>query len=247
LTTTIFPTATQTVTACNPNSTDLSQSCVYLRVEGADNTIFEGYIVSGPVNVTTPSGGTHLCDGTNNGANAIPGGTCTSALNEASIEAGFPFDGTFDSQVDDLFITSISDSTETSTEFWALLLNYQFTPGSGCQQEASEGAVVLWAFNAFDLVDFLRASTSSTVSSPDTASVPVAIVAGTPFTIFVTNGSDGTPVSGAAIAGQTTDANGEATLIIADPGTYQFKATKAGSLRSNFVNVIVVAASIGQR
>jgi hypothetical protein len=66
---------------------------VNLRIEGRDKTIFEGPIVTRGHNVTVPSRGTVHCDGTNFGANPIPGPTCTSALDDASKKYKFPWDG----------------------------------------------------------------------------------------------------------------------------------------------------------
>ena len=66
---------------------------VNLRIEGAEKTIFEGTVLTRGHNVTTASGGTHICDGTNNGANPTPGPTCTSALDNAAKEHRFTFDG----------------------------------------------------------------------------------------------------------------------------------------------------------
>ena len=66
---------------------------VNLRIEGAEETIFEGTVLTKGHNVTTPSGGLHQCDGTNNDANPSPGPTCTSALDDASKMNSFPFDG----------------------------------------------------------------------------------------------------------------------------------------------------------
>ena len=45
--------------------------------------------------MTTPSGGNHYCDGTNDNLNAnpLPGLTCTSAFDDASTAAHFTFDG----------------------------------------------------------------------------------------------------------------------------------------------------------
>ena len=66
---------------------------VNLRIEGAEKTIFEGSVTTIGHNVTTASGGTHMCDGTNNAANPTPGPTCTSALASAAKVHKFDFDG----------------------------------------------------------------------------------------------------------------------------------------------------------
>lgn len=79
------------------NVSDIPQSnqltLVHLRIEGRDKTIFERPIFTKGHNVTTVSGGTHHCDGTNLGANVQPGPTCTSALDDAARHEHFSWDG----------------------------------------------------------------------------------------------------------------------------------------------------------
>ncbi|KAJ1325526.1 hypothetical protein MN608_08719 [Microdochium nivale] len=60
----------------------------------SEGTIFEDCIASGPKDIT-PSGRTHSCDGTNNGANPSPGGTLTTQIDAAGLRDGFGFDGTY--------------------------------------------------------------------------------------------------------------------------------------------------------
>jgi len=202
---------------------------VNLRIEGSTTTIYEGTIQDYPLTITTPSGGTHLCDGTNNGANPTPGPTCTGALAIASSMYGFTFDGTFDSAFDDYFITCIGPDCETATEFWGLLLDYQFTAVGGCQQEVSTGQDILWAFNAFNADYFLE------LSGPNEAFV------GQPTTFTVIDGSSGTPIDGADLGGYgTTGAGGTGTITFSSPGTYTFKATYPDSIRSNALTVVVL-------
>ncbi|MCJ1282271.1 hypothetical protein MMC26_001594 [Xylographa opegraphella] len=201
---------------------------VNLRIEGT-NTIYEAPIFSGPRNVTTPSGGTHLCDGTNDAANPTPGNTCTDALDAASKLLRFPFDGTYDAEFQDFFITSIGGTTETATEFWGLLLNYQFTPVGGCQQEVKPGDHVLWAFNAFNAAYFLKAE-------PEV----VAILPGKSAVVTVTDGTTGVPVAGAEFAGQLTNAQGQVTVTGKKPGVNVYKATRSDSIRSNAVVVTII-------
>jgi hypothetical protein len=225
----LLPTALLSIVFASPlniRATNTPQ-IINLRIEGADSTIYEGPILTKGHNVTTPSGGTHHCDGTNNNANPTPGATCTSALSDASKLAHFPFDGTFDTAFDDFFITSIGDSTQTATEFWGLLLDYQFTPVGGCQQEVETGAQVLWAFNAFNAVHFLK------LTGPNLA------VKGKPFTVTVVDGSTGLPVAGATVAGATTNSTGQAVITPAKLGLESLKAQKSDSIRSNALEVIV--------
>jgi hypothetical protein len=229
---------------------------VNLRIEGKTDTIFEGTIVTNAEDVTTPSGGTHKCDGTNDGANLKPNGTCTTALQDAARQSGFSFDGwvvtfspteslswlrdfrTFDSQFDDFFITAIGDSAETATQFWGLLLNYQFTPVGGCQQEVAVGDDVLWAFDAFNKSYFLELSVSSQAT---------AVVGGhASFTVI--DGTTGIPIAGAVVAvvgdtsgseTATTDASGVAVITFVSSGAKSFKASRDDSIRSDAIQITV--------
>lgn len=200
---------------------------VYLRVEGASTTIFEGWVTTVPHYITTASGGTHLCDGLNNHANANPGPTPTDALDDASNIGGFTFDGTFDAASQDYFIQTIGPDASTPTQFWGLLVNDKFTPVSGCQFEIKDGDQVLWAYNAFNANHFLA------LTGPSSATTNV------PFKVTVTDGSTGQPIQGATVGGQTTAADGTATLTEATPGIVSLKATAPNSIRSNALAVDV--------
>ncbi|MCJ1359875.1 MAG: hypothetical protein MMC33_009878 [Icmadophila ericetorum] len=87
-----------------------------LRIEGVTSTIYEAPILSSPRFITTASGGTHLCDGTNYGANLYSGNTPTDALDAASQIADFTYDAIWQAQFDDFFIMQIADSAETATQ-----------------------------------------------------------------------------------------------------------------------------------
>ncbi|KAI4201419.1 MAG: hypothetical protein LQ350_003257 [Teloschistes chrysophthalmus] len=199
-----------------------------LRIEGLTNTIYEAPIYSGPRNITTPSGGTHRCDGTNFGANPTAGNTCTDALDAASKLLKFSYDGTYSDAFDDYFITSISTSTQTATQFWGLLLNYQFTQVGGCQQEVKPGDQVLWAFDAFSKSYFLKVTPNV-----------IAVKKGESKTVTVTDGTTGVPIANATIDGVTTDANGKATLVFPKLGVFDYKAERSDSIRSNALYVVV--------
>lgn len=49
------------VAVANPQGSSIGQ-LVRLRIEGAENTIFEGVVQTKPRNLTTESGGTHHCE-----------------------------------------------------------------------------------------------------------------------------------------------------------------------------------------
>jgi hypothetical protein len=147
-----------TVTCSNTSPSPSSNAL--LRIEGNDSegTIFEGCIVSSPRQVTTPSGSTHQCDGTNNSANPSPGTTPTDQIDEAAKRIGFTYDGSYDNTFSDYFITRIGQLSQTSTQFWGLLRNEQFTPVGGCQQIVGNGDRTLWAFDVFNKAYILKVS-----------------------------------------------------------------------------------------
>ena len=205
-----------------------SSSLVNLRIEGLTNTIYEAPIFSGPRNITTASGGTHPCTGTNLNANPNPGNTPTDALDAASKLLNFPYDATYSTTFEDYFITSIDGTTQTSTQFWALLLNYEFTTVGGCQQEVGPGDHVLWAFDGFNKHTILKVS-------PDRLVARV----GQTRSVSVIDGATGNPISGALIDGVTTDADGKATLSFSRRGVFEYKATRDDSIRSNALYVVV--------
>ncbi|KAJ7686305.1 hypothetical protein B0H17DRAFT_1072243 [Mycena rosella] len=200
---------------------------VNLRIEGANDTIFEGTVVTMGHNITTASGGTNHCDGTNDGANEFPGPTCTSALADAAVANRFQWDATLFTEFDDYFIISIGDTTETATQFWGLLLNFRFTPVGGCQQEVKENDDILWAFDAFNAQHFLK------LDGPTKAKEGVLA------TFVVTDGMTGESIEGATVDGKTTGVDGTVVITFRARGKHGLKATLEGSIRSNEVNVKV--------
>jgi hypothetical protein len=140
----------------------------------------------------------------------------------------FYYYSTFSTEFDDFFITSIGGNTQTSTEFWGILLNFEFTPVGGCQQQVKHNDDILFAFNAFNANFFLK------LTGPATAHH------GVPVTLTVTDGQTGNPVAGATVDGVTTDASGHATVTFAHIGAQHLKATKADAIRSNQLTVLVI-------
>ncbi|CAE6509518.1 unnamed protein product [Rhizoctonia solani] len=208
-----------------------SKISVYVRIEGSTSTIFEGTVSTQGRDVKTASGGTHHCDGTNNGQNPVPGPTCTSALADVAALSGIiTWDGTWDSNFDDFFVTRIGGTSQSSTQFWGLLLNWQFSPVGGCQQQVAAGDTILWAFDAYSKTFFLK------LDGPSTAKV------GVPVQVRVTDGPSGTNISGATIAGypsSISDNNGYTTVTFTSAGTKKIKAQRSDSLRSNALAITV--------
>lgn len=172
-----------------------------------------------------------MCDGTNNGANPSQGTTPIDQLDAAASLNSFSYDGTWSSAYDDFFITSIGASTQTSTQFWGLLVNDQYSPVGGCQMEVESGDRTLWAFDAFSKDHFLKVTPDYAVAEAGSGSVTVTTI----------DGEYGGVISGVSIAGQMSDNYGHVSILIpSEPGCYQFKATKSGSIRSNAFYLTVV-------
>ena len=219
------PVALILLTACAPAAL-AAPAAVTVRVEGARSTTFEGPVTTDGLTVTTQSGGTHDCDGTNGGQPGPPGPTATSALDDAARLGPFTWDATFNASFDDFLITRIGPDPQTTTQFWGLRVNGQPATVGGCQARIRAGDEVLWAYDDFGKVPLrLRGPGSATVSQP--------------VRVQVTDAADGSAERGATVGGAPTGSDGVATLRFATPGVYRLKAERAGSIRSNALSLCV--------
>jgi len=204
---------------------------VYLRIEGRDRTLFERYVLTTGHIVTTALGGTHECDGTNNGAHTTPGATIVSAIDDAVST----WDGDYDKSIRDYKITSIENQLEEGDERWRLLIGYGIRE-RGCQSQVVADDHVLVAFGDVNVDTFLKMK-----ADRKTVDVNGKVV----FT--VTNGVNGKPVKGANIVPlplnggtkHTTDDNGKATIPFTSADKYKYKAEMDGAIRSNVVVIRV--------
>lgn len=216
-----------------------TSTLINLRIEGLATTIFEGTIRTTGHNVTTPSGGTHKCDGTNFGANPSPGATITSALDDASRRSRggnrFTWDATWFDSFEDFFITRVGQDTQTDTAFWGLLVDWQFTDVGGCQQRVTaQDEDVLIAYDAFGKQYFLKMELVTTGRIERDEEVQVR----------VTDGVTGVVVPGAVVEGSdgveaVVDAEGLATVSWGTRGKKALKASHPDAVRSNKVVVKV--------
>lgn len=90
------------------------------------------------------------------------------------------------------------------------------------------GDQILIAYDAFNAQRYLRLSSASYYTK-----------VGKPVIITVTNGTAQTPVEGATVNGQTTDANGKVTLTFTSSGLMKLKAEKLNAIRSNAIVIFV--------
>jgi len=205
-----------------------------LRIEGRDTTIFEGFVLSSPHSVTTPSGGTHQCQGNN----LNPGITPTNLIDDASAICSFDYDGFYSFSVPDYFITRIASTSQVGNQVWGLLANNKYTNAGGCGYIAKPGDETLWAFDVNNKRNVLAVTPKAATLAPG-QSLAVNVQGINP------NSGAPSAANGASIfGGQLTDASGNTVYTVpvgTPPGTYRFKATRSDSIRSNAIVITVTS------
>lgn len=209
---------------------------VDLRVEGSDATLFEDAVTTDAKTIDLGDG-SHPCDGTNLGANPVPGPTMTSALDDARAAGGLSWTGSWNPGFEDFSVDTISSpfgshSNDTvSVRFWGYALNYAFPSVGGCQQAVQTGDQVLFVYDAFG-------KPMLELTGPED---PI-VRAGDVVALTVTDGATGDPVAGASIDGATgvTGADGRLGATFSALGaTSLIKARLDGSVRSNAIQLCV--------
>ncbi|MFJ8006210.1 DUF4430 domain-containing protein [Streptomyces fagopyri] len=122
---------------------------VDLRVEGPDGLLFKGKIRTKGHEVTTATGGTHRCDGTNGGINPSAVPTPTAALDDAARKRHFTWDGTWFASFDDYSVDTIKNVSGGASAYWNISVNGTSTPVGGCQFKLEPGDAVAFTWTAF--------------------------------------------------------------------------------------------------
>lgn len=140
---------------------------------------------------------------------------------------------TYSESFDDLFITTIGPDTAKENEYWAIILNFQYTPVGGCQQQVKGDDEVLFA-----LVNTRTTRYYLKIDGPTGASVNETVV------LTVTDGITEDLIEGAVISyggvSYKSDALGQVSLSFEEAGCVQVKAEKAAdSVRSNLFSIDV--------
>lgn len=223
---------------------------VNVRIEGSAKTLFEGPVntegIAASPGISTPSsGGAHPCDVKDNGSNGGFGtaaATPTTALYDAAVARALTFDASWSNSFTDFLVSQVgTDVNGGAPEFpsWGYAVNYTTAGVGGCQFQLAPGSEVLWAYNYFNLTHLLSLSG------------PVAVNAGAPFAVHVSDGQTGEPISGVALgevsggvtttipSSPTTDASGNATIVLGNEGVVTLKATRSDAVRSNGIVVCV--------
>ncbi|MFD4242383.1 DUF4430 domain-containing protein [Streptomyces sp. NPDC058525] len=122
---------------------------VSLTVQGPDGLLFKGKITSKGHDVTTATGGTHKCDGTNGGQNPTPVPTPTAALDDAARLNYFGWDGTWYASFDDFSVDTIKEVSGGGSAYWSISVNGTPTPVGGCQFKLKAGDQVAFTWTSF--------------------------------------------------------------------------------------------------
>jgi hypothetical protein len=159
----------------------------------------------------------------------------TSALDDASLGGAFSWDGTWFSGFEDFGIDRVGpDAVDfANNRFWGYALNFISTQVGGCQQQVQAGDEVLFGYDFFSKAHLLK------LTGPQAATVGQSV----PYT--VTDGTTGSPMRGALVAGRRTFADGRARVLFDSPGLKLLKAEMPDALRSNAVQVCVAPAAGG--
>ncbi|MCS0603586.1 DUF4430 domain-containing protein [Streptomyces sp. LP11] len=122
---------------------------VTLTVRGPDGVLFKAKIRTRGHEVTTATGGTHRCDGTNGGANPSAVPTPTAALDDAARKRHVTWDGTWYASFDDFSVDTIKKVSGGGSAYWNISVNGTPTPVGGCQFKLNAGDKVAFAWTAF--------------------------------------------------------------------------------------------------
>jgi hypothetical protein len=206
---------------------------VNLRIEGPSKTLFEGPVSTGvrDFRFTNETTG-HECDGTTalGGQSAARVPTRGAVLAEAAETAPFTLEGTWNDQFGASFTNIAGEDVgfdPATNKFLGEYENGQFASLGACADESRTGDDVLFAYGD-------GSETLLQLSGP---------AQGTPggsVTLKVTNAASGAPVAGASVAGAVSGPDGAVSVgPLASRPHVDFKASKAGAIRSNRVRVCV--------
>jgi len=168
------------------------------------------------------------------------GPTCITALDDANKIRNFGFDGTFNSYYEDFLISTINNETPSNPAFWQISLNFQPIQVGGCQQKVKEGDQVLFAV----VPNWNPPTPSLRLTGPRTA------VTGRAFNVTVTvinDAGNAVPFQGAMVGGQTTNAQGIASVTLTTIGLQRLNATTTTprTVKSNTLEILIKVAPPG--
>lgn len=127
---------------------------VEVRIEGREETLFEGPVLVEPHRVKASSDSRfRKCNGINplDPWNTVPAPVPTSVSADAMRILGLDFDGQWYKQYQDYFVTRWGPDGQDVAEYayWGIVVNNVFTNVGGCQYQLDAGDEVLWIYDAF--------------------------------------------------------------------------------------------------
>jgi hypothetical protein len=212
---------------------------VSLRIEGPTRTVYEGPVTTDLRPFTFTDNPTEYpCDATsenNSGEGSTPQVNRGNALDTASEQAGFSLRGEWFTRFGPSFSEVGGENVAYDRATGAYLVeykNWQASQLGSCGDPIANGDDALFAYgNGSE--PLLRLAGPST-ARPDE-----------PFDVRITNGTDGSAIAGASVAGATSNTSGDARVVLRERGVNVLKATKAGAIRSNGVTVCVTDGADG--
>lgn len=206
----------------------------YLRIEGAQTTLFEGPL-------RADGHAVRAANDTRDRACGSAGPTPTSLASDAMRLAGMDFAGTWFAGYSDYLVTRFGPDSEGSGGAWSLRVDGTLTVRGGCQIALTDSNEALWALSSSATQPYLKLTGATTAAPNAPVTLTVRDYAGTPAAgatvAAVTTAANG--VQTPAATGPPTGADGTATLTFTTPGWHRVKATKAGAVRSNRVDICV--------
>ena len=213
---------------------------VDLRIEGPTRTLFEGPVTTDVRTFRFSDESTqHRCDGTADDTaapNPSPQPTRGGAIATASEQHGFSMIGSWFNGLGASFeeINGENVAFDGGTNRYLVEYeNWQVAGAGACGDPIASGDTVLFAYGDGS-EPLLRLSG------------PAVVRPGEPFAVKVVDGRNGAAIDGAAVGGATTNGAGDASVTLNARGPQALKASKAGTIRSNALQVCVSDGSDGQ-
>ena len=219
-----------------------AQTQVNVRIEGREETLFEGPVLVESDGVRASSDAqSRNCNGINSldPLNVTPAPTPTAASADALGLIGETFDGQWYPGFNDYFITRWGPDLQSPGEaaYWGILVNDTFTNVGGCQYQLDGGDEVLWVYDAFkgrpDLALFPEAANYATGPRPLTATValnqPIAVEA-----VAFEDNEENNPAAAPGRTGSTPIANAEIAPVLTSAKGFERVNTKSSAtVKSN--------------
>ena len=237
---------------------------VDVRIEGAEETLFEGTI---PVSIHPIKASSDTverdCDGINelDPGNAAPAVTPTLASAEAMASIGESFDGQWFEGFGDYFITRWGPDSQDNVAgaYWGILVNEIYTNVGGCQVQLDGDDEVLWIWDAFKGRPTLALYPGETHYSAGPRPTTAIAQLGQPFAVEVVSFPDGgegipgdqpsrsgsSPYAGAAVAPVSTNAKGFQRVETASPATVTTNAEGKATIVFTTPGIHRIKATVG--